>query len=85
MVRQKVIIHDKLNGHSIDEFGKQVRYQIVISSENGIKKSDFLVDLNSMTSVVFFSYYIFYKHHSHHSCSTVLHVDPFLKVLWEIF
>lgn len=33
MVRQKVIIHDKFNGHSIDEFGKQVRYQIVISSE----------------------------------------------------
>ena len=33
MVRQTVIIHDKFNGHSIDEFGTQVRYQIVISSE----------------------------------------------------
>ena len=33
MDRQKVIIQDKIKGHSIDEFGKQVRYQIVISSE----------------------------------------------------
>ena len=43
--------------------------------KNGIKKSDFLVDLNSMTSVVVFFFIL------HLSCSTVLHVDPFLKVL----
>ena len=33
MIRQKVIICNSIKGQSIDEFGEQVRYQIVFSSK----------------------------------------------------